>query len=76
VASKLGKEIPAEELTAIMKKLDANKDGKISFGEFEYWWTKGVEGKMMELVFFKAKSLKMTNFIKKKADKFNLAAKV
>lgn len=34
VAAKLGKTIPPEELASIVKKLDTNKDGKISYGEF------------------------------------------
>lgn len=43
-----------------------NKDGKITYGEFQYWWVKGMQGKMAEIVYLKAKAMKMTNFIKKK----------
>lgn len=43
-----------------------NKDGKITYGEFQYWWTKGMQGKMAEIVYLKAKAMKMTNFLKKK----------
>ena len=46
--------------------LDINKDGKISFDEFQYWWQKGKKGKMMRLVWLKAKAMKMNNFVKNK----------
>lgn len=44
-----------------MKQLDINKDGKISFEEFKYWWETGHEGPLGNLVFLRAKSMKLTN---------------
>jgi|JI10StandDraft_1071094.scaffolds.fasta_scaffold1926566_1 hypothetical protein len=44
-----------------MDNLDANGDGKISLEEFKFWWLEGRKGKLGELVYLKAKSLKMTN---------------
>jgi hypothetical protein len=44
--------------------IDINQDGKISFEEFSEWWLKGHKGKLNKLVYMKAKSLRMTNFIK------------
>lgn len=76
VAAKLGKEIPPEQLASMVKNLDSNKDGKISYGEFEYWWSKGIEGKMMELVYLKSQALKLTNFVKKKAEQLGISFEV
>jgi len=46
--------------------LDTNKDGRISFEEFKFWWLYGQKGKMNDLVFLRAKSMKLTNgFFKK-----------
>lgn len=59
-----------------MMKLDVNKDGKISYGEFEYWWTKGMQGKMAQLVYLKAKAMKMTNFVKNKFKNASINLKV
>lgn len=59
-----------------MKKLDSNKDGKISYGEFQYWWTKGMEGKMGELVYLKAKAMKLTNAVKNKFKAANIGLEV
>jgi Ca2+-binding EF-hand superfamily protein len=42
-----------------MKRLDINKDGKISFDEFRYWWVNGFKGKLGKLVYLKAKSEKI-----------------
>lgn len=61
VAKELGEEIPEDELQTIMGKLDINGDGKISFEEFKFWWMEGRKGKLGDLVYLKAKALKMTN---------------
>ncbi len=37
--------------------IDLNKDGKISFEEFNVWWKHGVTGKFEELVYLRMKSL-------------------
>lgn len=60
VAKELGEEIPEDELQTIMGKLDINGDGKISFEEFKFWWMEGRKGKLGDLVYLKAKALKMT----------------
>lgn len=60
VAKELGEEIPEDELQIIMGKLDINGDGKISFEEFKFWWMEGRKGKLGDLVYLKAKALKMT----------------
>jgi hypothetical protein len=39
--------------------LDINGDGKISLKEFKYWWFNGRKGKMSELVYLRAKSIKL-----------------
>jgi hypothetical protein len=57
----LGEKIPEGELKKIIKKLDTNKDGRISLDEFKFWWLQGLKGKLGKLVFLKAKSMKMTN---------------
>lgn len=59
----MGEQIEEEELKSIMKHLDVNKDGKISFDEFKFWWEKGHKGSLGKLVFLKAKSMKVTNSI-------------
>ena len=59
-----------------MEMLDINKDGKISFDEFQYWWQKGKKGKMMRLVWLKAKAMKMNNFVKNKFKQANITLDV
>lgn len=61
VAQALGEKIEENELKKIMKNLDINGDGKISFDEFKFWWMEGRKGKLGDLVYLKAKSMKLTN---------------
>ena len=60
VAEALGEKIAQDQLTDIVQKLDTNGDGKISLDQFKFWWANGLKGKLGELVYLKAKSLKMT----------------
>ena len=59
-----------------MELLDTNKDGKVSFEEFEYWWSKRKNDKMMKLVWLKANAMKMNNFIKNKFNQANITLDV
>jgi hypothetical protein len=60
VAAALGEDLSEEQLQHIVRNLDANGDGKIQLEEFKFWWLNGLKGKLGDLVFHKAKSLKMT----------------
>jgi Ca2+-binding EF-hand superfamily protein len=60
VASALGSELTDEEMRSIIKNLDSNGDGKISFEEFKFWWEHGHKGSLGKLVYLKAKSMKLT----------------
>lgn len=55
LVKELGKEISNYELKKIIKKIDINKDGKISFSEFYTWWFHGNENGMEDLVYLKMK---------------------
>lgn len=66
VAKELGRPLDAAELNECMKDLDANKDGKISFEEFQQWWLSGRQGLsvlMRKLLAFKIKTLKFVDSI-------------
>lgn len=76
VAEQVGEPCSAQELSEIMELLDINKDGKVSFEEFEYWWSKRKNDKMMMLVWLKAKAMKMNNFIKNKFNEANITLDV
>jgi len=41
-------------------KLDTDGDGKISLKEFKFWWMNGLKGKLGDLVYLKAQTMKMT----------------
>lgn len=60
MAAALGSEISDSELKSIVKNLDSNGDGKISFSEFKFWWENGHKGNMGKLVYLKAKSMRLT----------------
>jgi hypothetical protein len=42
----IGSEVNAEDIQSAMKNIDENKDGKINFKEFIFWWKKGRQGGM------------------------------
>ncbi len=58
-----------------MQKLDVNGDGKISFEEFKFWWLQGRKGKLGELVYLKAKSMKMTKMFLDQFEKAGVSLK-
>lgn len=72
MAKKLGDPLSDKEINDLMKAIDLNKDGKISFEEFKEWWIKGHKGRLNELILLKAKSLKMYDFIKSNFKDTNL----
>lgn len=53
----------------IIKKIDTDKDGKVSFDEFFTWWYYGHEGGLEDLVFMKMKGQKYLNKVGKKLGK-------
>lgn len=57
VSEELGKPLTPEELDKVMKMMDLNKDGKISFDEFYVWWHHGVSNKLEDLVKYRMKGL-------------------
>jgi hypothetical protein len=67
IAKELGQDMKQEEVDKLMKVVDINKDGKISFQEFWDWWQFGKNGKLEKLVFMK---LKMMNLMKKVHSEF------
>ena len=62
VSKELGDELKPEEVSKIMKELDINKDGRISFNEFWDWWIYGRANKLEKMVFLKLKTM---NLLKK-----------
>lgn len=62
VSKELGDELKPEEVSKIMKELDINKDGRISFDEFWDWWVYGRTNKLEKMVFLKLKTM---NLLKK-----------
>ena len=50
----------------MMKDMDTNGDGRISFAEFEYWWKFGQKGKLKKIVALKFKALKLIHQANKK----------
>jgi hypothetical protein len=77
VAKKLGSEIAEGEAQLIMKELDTNKDGKISFEEFTNWWRSGRKGKsfafkkLMRMQVFASAALKRSVEALKSAGAFD-----
>lgn len=67
ISKELNSEMSQEEVNKLMKVVDVNKDGKISFQEFWDWWQYGKMGKLEKLVFMK---LKMMNLMKKVHSEF------
>lgn len=62
VSKELGDELKPDEVSNIMKELDINNDGRISFNEFWDWWVYGRANKLEKMVFLKLKAM---NLLKK-----------
>lgn len=58
VLKELGETIPEQELSKLVKKMDLNGDGKISYSEFDFWWKHGIKGKLKNVVQLKLKAMK------------------
>lgn len=58
-----------------MKKLDTDGDGTISLSEFKFWWMNGLKGKLGDLVYLKAKAMKMTKDFMGQFDKAGINLK-
>lgn len=66
VSKELGRTLEPAELEECLKDLDQNKDGKISFQEFQTWWLsgrQGLSGTMRRLLGYKLSALKFVDSI-------------
>ena len=63
VSKKLGSPLSDTELKQLMRAIDANKDGKISYTEFKEWWVKGHKGRLNDLIILKSKTMKTYDVI-------------
>lgn len=55
----MGETMTEKELAKVVKEMDLNGDGKISFSEFYYWWRYSRQGKLKKVVGLKFKALKL-----------------
>ena len=72
----MGETVTEKELAKMLKDMDTNNDGKISYPEFEYWWKFGHKGKLKKVVALKFKALKLIHQANEKLTKSNVKLKV
>lgn len=61
VITEMGETITEKELNKMVKDMDTNGDGRISYPEFEYWWKFGQKGKLKRIVALKYKAMKLVH---------------
>ena len=53
ISKELGHPLTKQKIDKIFKKMDINKDGKLSFDEFKEWWIHGKSNGLEALIFQK-----------------------
>ncbi|KAM3139415.1 hypothetical protein pb186bvf_008440 [Paramecium bursaria] len=67
ISAQMGQEMSDNQIKTLMKTVDENNDGKISFDEFWNWWQFGKDDKFEKLV---TQKLKLLGLLKKTYQEF------
>ncbi|CAD8124591.1 unnamed protein product [Paramecium sonneborni] len=73
IAKQMNEEINQQDVDRLMKVVDTNGDGKISFEEFWEWWQFGKNEKLEKLVFMKLKLMNMLKSINSEFTRFGVS---
>ncbi|CAD8123072.1 unnamed protein product [Paramecium sonneborni] len=73
ISKQMNEEITQDDIDRLMKVVDSNNDGKISFEEFWIWWQFGKNEKLEKLVFMKLKLMNMLKSINSEFTRFGVS---
>ncbi|CAD8110193.1 unnamed protein product [Paramecium primaurelia] len=73
ISRQMNEEITQDDVDRLMKVVDQNGDGKISFEEFWDWWQFGKNDKLEKLVFMKLKLMNMLKSINSEFTRYGVS---